>query len=30
VIARKFKSKYSKGDIRKYYPKFDVTIEALV
>jgi hypothetical protein len=26
-IARKFKSKYGEGDVKKYYPKVDVAVE---
>ena len=26
-IVRKFKSKYSEGDVKKYYPKTDVAVE---
>ena len=26
-IVRKFKSKYSEGEVKKYYTKFDVAIE---
>ena len=27
-IVRKFKSKYGEGDVKKYYPKVDVAVEA--
>jgi hypothetical protein len=26
-IVRRFKSKYGEGDVKKYYPKFDVAVE---
>lgn len=26
-IVRKFKSKYSEGDVKKYYTKFDAAVE---
>ena len=26
-IVRKFKSKYSEGEVKKYYTKFDVAVE---
>ena len=26
-VARKFKSKYSEGEVKKYYTKFDVAVE---
>ena len=26
-VVRKFKSKYSEGDVKKYYTKFDVAVE---
>jgi hypothetical protein len=29
-IARKFKSKYGEGDVKKYYPKVDVAVEVLL
>jgi len=27
IVVRKFKSKYSEGDVKKYYTKFDVAVE---
>ncbi len=29
-IVRKFESKYGEGDMKKYYAKFDVAVEALL
>jgi len=26
-VVRKFRSKYGKGDVKKYYTKFDVAVE---
>src|SRR5919197_664116 len=28
VIVKKFKSKYGEGEVKKYYTKFDVAVEA--
>jgi hypothetical protein len=29
-VIRKFKSKYGEGQVKKYYSKFDVAVEALL
>ena len=29
-VVKKFQSKYSKGDVKRYYPKTNVAIELLV
>jgi len=29
-IARKFKSKYGEGDVKKYYPKTDVAVKVFL